>query len=165
MSPEDSVNDLLQIQVPATAAFEEEDAWSRGDDLLLYLPAALPCAASWEEMEGDDWVRVCSRCHRQIYNLSGMSRWDAVHFVRDAEERLGVQFRRRRDGMLLTDNCPVGRRQARSRVMVGFSFVFLSTLLSLASVLGLVTLVAMLGAGVGGIFCVTALDQNDLRGG
>jgi hypothetical protein len=117
MSPDDRLHDLLQIEVPDTASGEEEDAWSRGDNLLDHLRVASPCHASWEEMAGDNLVRFCQHCRKNVYNLSGMSRWDAADFVREAEGQLCVRFYRRQDGTLLTEDCPVGWRAARRRVI------------------------------------------------
>jgi len=109
-APKDNLTDLLRIEFHAAAAFEEEDAWSRGEDLLLYLPAAAPCRTAWQEMEGDDLVRLCRRCGKNVYNLAGMSGWEARDFVREAEARRGVRFYRRRDGTLIADDCPRGRQ-------------------------------------------------------
>jgi hypothetical protein len=103
MSPEDPLPDQTQIEVSVHAAFEEDDV-----ALLNGLRAASPCNASWEEREGDDLVRFCARCQRTVYNVSGMIRREAADFVREADRRLGVRFYRRRDGTLLSDNCPVG---------------------------------------------------------
>jgi len=117
MSPEDSLHDLLQIELPNAASGGAEDAWSRGDNLLDHLQVASPCHASWEEMTGDNLVRFCQHCRKNVYNLSGMSQWDAADFVREAEGRLCVRFYRRRDGTLLTEDCPVGWRAARRRLL------------------------------------------------
>jgi hypothetical protein len=111
MPPDDNLHDLLQIDLPGTDAFEEKDVWSRDADLLDHLWVASPCDASWDEMEGDELVRFCQHCHRNVYNVSGMSQRDAATFVREMEGKLGVRFFRRRDGMLLPYNCPVGLLQ------------------------------------------------------
>jgi hypothetical protein len=113
MSPEDNLNKLLQIEVPGGTSWEEDNRPSRDADLLNGLRVASPCDASWEEMEGDDLVRFCRHCQKNVYNLSGMSRREAAEFVRETEGRLCVRFYRRRDGTLLTDNCAVGFRAAR----------------------------------------------------
>jgi hypothetical protein len=112
-SPEDNLTDFLQIELPGADAFEEEESVSRNAELLNGLRVASPCDASWEEMEGDDLVRFCQHCQKNVYNLSGMSRREAAEFVRETEGKLCVRFYRRRDGTLLTDNCPVGFRGAR----------------------------------------------------
>jgi hypothetical protein len=85
----------------------------RGNDLLSSLEVASPCRASWEAMSGDDRVRFCDQCAKKVYNLSGMSRREAEALIRESEGRLCVRFYRRRDGTVLTDNCPVGLRAAR----------------------------------------------------
>jgi hypothetical protein len=79
---------------------------------------AAPCSASWEEMAGDERVRFCDHCALNVYNLSAMSRKEAEETVRAHEGRLCIRFYKRRDGRLLTDNCPVGLRRARARLKI-----------------------------------------------
>jgi hypothetical protein len=119
-SPDDRLRELLQIELPATAE-DETAVCSRDADLLNGLRIASPCDAAWEEMEGDELVRFCRHCQLNVYNLSGMSRREAAAFVREAEGRLCVRFYRRADGTLLTDNCPVGWRAARRRLLEGIA--------------------------------------------
>jgi hypothetical protein len=90
---------------------------SRIDDPLDGLQIASPCSASWEAMSGNDQVRFCQHCEKNVYNLSGVSRREAEAVVRENEGRLCVRFYRRRDGTVLTDNCPVGLRAVRRRVL------------------------------------------------
>src|SRR5947207_1881563 len=102
----------------------KEKSMSRIDDPLDGLQIASPCSASWEAMSGTDQVRYCQHCQKNVYNLSGMSRRHAEALVRANEGRLCVRFYRRRDGTVLTDNCPVGLRAARRRLLThlaGFS--------------------------------------------
>jgi hypothetical protein len=82
-------------------------------DLLGKVQVAAPCSAAWDGMEGDERVRFCAHCRKNVYNLSHMRREEAETLVRESEGRLCVRFYRRRDGTLLTDNCPVGVRTAR----------------------------------------------------
>jgi prepilin-type processing-associated H-X9-DG protein len=135
MSPEDNLTDLLQIEVPGSASWEEETRPSRAADRLKGLRVASPCNAFWDEMEGDDLVRFCRHCQLNVYNLSGMSRREAAAFVQEAEGRLCVRFYRRQDGTLLTDNCPVGWRAARRWLLKCLGN-------SMAAALGLAWLVA-----------------------
>jgi hypothetical protein len=83
--------DLLQIDLPSTASADAESSRLRDADLLKHLRVASPCDAAWDAMEGDDLVRFCQHCRKNVYNL----------------------FYRRADGTLLTDDCPVGLRAAR----------------------------------------------------
>jgi hypothetical protein len=79
---------------------------------LECVTVASPCQASWEDMEGDERVRFCGLCQRNVYSLSGMDRSAAEGLVRKAEGRLCVRFYRRADGTVLTEDCPVGLERA-----------------------------------------------------
>jgi len=98
---------------------------------------ASPCAASWEEMTGSDRVRFCRNCQKNVYNLSAMSRDEAEAFVRQRESRICIQFYRRADGTMLTDDCPVGLRILRRAARRSWALIAGS-------------LVAVLGLFVGG---------------
>ena len=77
---------------------------------------ATPCNALWDNMQGNDTVRFCQTCSKNVYNLSDMSRADAEALIREKEGKLCVRFYRRADGTLLTDNCPVGLRVVRRQL-------------------------------------------------
>src|SRR5437870_1779112 len=76
---------------------------------------AAPCAAQWDEMLGNDRVRFCGQCELNVYNLSSMSRGQAEALITGTEGRLCVRFHRRKDGSILTDDCPVGLRALKRR--------------------------------------------------
>lgn len=77
---------------------------------------ASPCSASWQAMKGDDRVRFCGSCEKNVYDLSALTRDEAEDLIRGAEGRLCVRFYRRRDGTVLTQDCPVGLRAVRRRL-------------------------------------------------
>lgn len=77
---------------------------------------ASPCNASWDAMTGDDRVRFCGSCQKNVFNLSNMSRDDAEALIEKTEGRVCVRFYRRRDGTVLTQDCPVGLRAVRRRL-------------------------------------------------
>jgi hypothetical protein len=64
-------------------------------------------------MSGDDKVRFCSMCELNVYNISNMTTKEAGQIIRKKEGKLCVQLRRRRDGTVITENCPVGLRKLR----------------------------------------------------
>lgn len=78
------------------------------------MAVASPCAASWDDMVGDDRTRHCSSCTKHVYNISEMSRTEANALIAEKEGRLCVRFYRRPDGTVLTDDCPVGLRAVRA---------------------------------------------------
>src|SRR5438128_5187848 len=78
---------------------------------------ASPCSASWETMAGDERVRFCSRCEKNVYNLSALSAAAAQTLIDEYEgPQLCIRFHRRKDGTILTADCPVGLRRARRRL-------------------------------------------------
>ena len=82
---------------------------------LTNVSVAAPCPADWDSMIGGNRVRFCSQCQLNVYNLSAMSRFEAESLIVRTEGRLCVRFYRRRDGSILTDNCPVGLRALKRR--------------------------------------------------
>ena len=51
-----------------------------------------PCSESWDEMTGNDKVRFCSHCAKDVNDISKMTRRDAMRLVRRAKGRLCVRY-------------------------------------------------------------------------
>jgi hypothetical protein len=83
---------------------------------LEHLRVATPCKADWDDMMGDDRVRFCGQCQKNVYNLSNMSRKEAERLVINREGGMCVRFYRRADGTVITANCPVGLRNIKRRM-------------------------------------------------
>lgn len=96
---------------------EVEALLRRGDDpvVLEDLRIASPCPARWSDMVGDDRVRFCGQCQKNVYDISRLTRHEAEALVRDREGSLCVRLARRADGTVLTKDCPVGLRRLRFR--------------------------------------------------
>ena len=77
---------------------------------------AAPCPADWDSMYGNERVRFCDQCQLNVYNLSDMSKADAERLIGRAEGRLCIRYYRRRDGSIITTNCPVGLRALKRRL-------------------------------------------------
>ena len=82
---------------------------------------ATPCHAAWKDMAGDDRVRFCGTCEKNVYNLSAMSEAEAEAFVEKTEGNVCIRFHQRADGTMLTSDCPEGRRARRFRRVVGLA--------------------------------------------
>lgn len=80
------------------------------------LRVASPCSVAWESMQGDARSRFCATCRLNVYDLSSLTREEAVELVARKEGRLCVRFYRRADGTVLTRDCPVGLAALRRRV-------------------------------------------------
>jgi hypothetical protein len=95
--------------------------------LLSRVRIASPCAASWDGMRGDERVRHCASCDKQVFDLSALSSEQAEALLRERTGGLCVRLYRRKDGTVLTSDCPVGAQKARRRrglaVMVAGSLV------------------------------------------
>jgi hypothetical protein len=96
-------------------------------ELPLKLRIASPCTARWEDMKGDEQVRFCSHCQKNVYNLSALSSADATALVKSKEGKLCARFYQRTDGTVLTDDCPVGLakawKRAQAMVLAGVGLV------------------------------------------
>jgi hypothetical protein len=93
---------------------------SRALPLLDDMQVASPCSASWDDMVGDERVRFCGSCKKNVYNVSAMPRDEAEIFLGAAAGQACVRFYRRGDGTVLTADCPVGiTRRRRRRVAFG----------------------------------------------
>jgi hypothetical protein len=73
--------------------------------LLSRLRIASPCEEPWNAMVGDERVRRCTRCERDVYNLSGFTAAAAEALLAQPGEAPCVQFYRRRDGTIMTSDC------------------------------------------------------------
>ncbi len=84
--------------------------------LLDNVAIASPCSASWDKMQGDDRVRFCGDCQKNVYNLSALPRQEAEGLLAaHAKGELCVRLYRREDGTVLTQDCPVGVTRKRRR--------------------------------------------------
>ena len=85
---------------------------------------ASPCKADWEQMQGDDRVRHCDACNLNVYNLAAFNEAEVRALVANHKGRLCGRIYQRRDGTVLTQNCPVGMRAVARRISRIASAVF-----------------------------------------
>ena len=67
-------------------------------------------------MAGNERVRYCPECKLHVYNFSELTGAEIEEIVASTEGRLCARLYERRDGTILTENCPVGLRPAVRRV-------------------------------------------------
>lgn len=101
------------------------------DSILDSLRLATPCNKDWDKMDGDERVRFCGGCEKNVYNISDMTRREANAFLQEHGLTKCMRICRRHDGTVITDDCPVGLRKARERfrriakvasIAIGFLF-------------------------------------------
>ncbi|MCU0684468.1 MAG: hypothetical protein MUF34_19865 [Polyangiaceae bacterium] len=79
------------------------------------LRRASPCGADWGAMAGDERVRFCSKCQKNVYNLSGLRHAEAEAIVQNAEGEHYERLRQRADGTVLSGDCPEGSAEKFKR--------------------------------------------------
>lgn len=77
------------------------------------LRVASPCPVAWSDLTGEERVRFCNLCKKNVYNISEMNRREAEELVKSNEGNLCVRMYIRKDGTILTNDCPVGLRKVR----------------------------------------------------
>jgi Ankyrin repeats (3 copies)/Carboxypeptidase regulatory-like domain/Ankyrin repeats (many copies) len=51
-----------------------------------------PCSETWDKMSGNDQVRFCGHCSKNVNNISEMTRKDALRLVRGSNGNLCVRY-------------------------------------------------------------------------
>lgn len=91
-----------------------------------------PCPMDWEQMQGDDSVRYCEHCQKQVYDLQQLTRQQAGELLASQQEAgLCGRIARHEDGTVVTkDNKPKNRVRP-------FQFTVASLILLITSSAGL----------------------------
>jgi hypothetical protein len=112
----DQEAELMTEQHSVKRALEREGLAKRSLPVIGSISIAAPCPASWAEMSGDEHVRMCKTCKKNVFNLSEMTTEDASRLLQDSEGKICVRFYERSDGTVMTADCPEGikRRERRN---------------------------------------------------
>jgi hypothetical protein len=87
---------------------------------VLELVPATPCTARWETMAGDDRVRYCKACRKDVYNLGALTRAEAEAVIVRTGGQLCARYFVRHDGTILLRDCDDGLRLRMSPEMIAF---------------------------------------------
>lgn len=96
---------------------------------MVSMLIASPCDVPWEKMVGDERVRHCGQCDKNVHNLSAMTTDEAHAFLESvtrASSETGaplpcLNLWQRQDGTVITADCPVGVRRRRMRSLLAAS--------------------------------------------
>jgi hypothetical protein len=77
---------------------------------VLELEIATPCTARWEDMSGDDRVRHCGSCRRNVYDLASLTRDEAEALFEQHDGTACVRYFRRYDGTVILRDCTDGMK-------------------------------------------------------
>jgi hypothetical protein len=98
-----------------------------------------PCPMDWDRMRGDDRVRFCDRCGKDVYNLTAMNPDEVVSLlsgVRQRGERRCIRLYQRPDGTLTASPCQPALSE-RARPWQFTIRAFMAVIAGLATLLGL----------------------------
>ena len=101
--------------------------------LLNNLRIASPCSESWDGMVGDERMRFCGGCLKNVYNLSAMTEGEAQELIADKEGDVCVRLYRRKDGTVINADCEVGVRRKRVTKIAAAALAFGGAGLALAA--------------------------------
>ena len=71
-------------------------------DFLDSINVKSPCNESWNEMTGNEQVRFCSHCAKDVHDISAMTRAKAEKLVKDSNGKLCVRYVKNPAGKLIT---------------------------------------------------------------
>ena len=105
------------------------------DKTIGVISVASPCRQSWESMTGDANVRFCGACEKNVYQLDNLTTDEVRKLIVAKEGKLCWRFYVRRDGTVLTKDCPVGIRRVRQRMFAAIATACAMVLSSAALIL------------------------------
>ena len=78
-----------------------------------------PCSVPWDSMHGDQRVRHCGSCRKNVYNVAELTRAQALELIA-SREPVCLRIYRRPDGTVVTNDCWSRLRAAARRGMWAF---------------------------------------------
>lgn len=106
--------------------------------LLPRVTVKTPCNVPWDSMLGDDKIRFCDRCQKNVHDLSAMTEDEAESFLalHMEDDETCVRFFRRPDGTILTSECAVGAKRKHVRRVLAATAATASLLAATTDVAG-----------------------------
>ena len=80
------------------------------------------------------WFGILKACRKNVYDISQMTRAEAVKLIAETEGGVCVRLFRRADGTVLTSDCPKGLAKARKQLKRRFVLVASCVLTALGCV-------------------------------
>ena len=115
-------------------------------DALDSVEIAIPCQVPWDSMPGNDQVRHCGQCKQNVYNVSELTRAEAMRLIGG---RACLRIYRRPDNTVMTSDCRARLRAARKKGLLVFAGTLLIVLWAqvCAQFVGLTGLKRLIGTG------------------
>jgi hypothetical protein len=103
-----------QNELATTRVLLEEAKAKARLPVLPNIRIASPCSMDWNAMTGDERVRSCAACNKQVFNLSALTRQEAEALIVEKAGDLCANYYQRKDGTILLADCSIGIRQKRT---------------------------------------------------
>jgi hypothetical protein len=84
--------------------------------VLDHCSIAAPCDGACGQADGNARVGLCQRCGMFLYDIAGLSANAAQALTANTEGPSNGRLFKRRDGKVMTRNCPVGLEALRARL-------------------------------------------------
>jgi hypothetical protein len=98
-------------------------------DLLDRIEVKSPCSEIWDEMFGNDEIRFCSHCAKDVHNLSAMTRKTAAELITRSNGNICVRYEKDQSGKII--NMPTKPTQIARRA--NFAARIIATSLAITS--------------------------------
>jgi hypothetical protein len=98
----------------------------------LRLRVSSPCFEDWDGMTGDHLVRHCTRCDREVFNMSALTIVEATGLLARHGASMCARFYERSDGTVMTRDCPVAAPTMRNPIAIAAA-VGISAALAIAA--------------------------------
>jgi hypothetical protein len=69
---------------------------------------ARSCSNDWESLTGNDRVRFCGECNKNVYNFTAMTRSEAENLIRETAGNICARIIRDVEGFVVTAKSPIG---------------------------------------------------------
>lgn len=86
--------------------------------MALQVRIASPCTEKWESMSGNERVRHCALCKLNVFNIKELTEVEVRALFLQTEGRVCGRVFRRRDGTVITRDCPRGLAAVRRKAMI-----------------------------------------------
>ena len=97
---------------------------------------ASPCTQKWDSMKGDERVRHCGACQKNVYDFTALGRTEIETLLLKTEGKVCARLYQRPDGTVVPNDCPVGLAKARRKAMAAM-MVFAALALGVFQLLAL----------------------------
>ncbi len=131
MPPMPNHSTQAKIVGPSWGVLETVNDQDQSDSILDRICIAMPCSIGWDNMKGNDEVRLCGGCNKNVYNISAMSKKRAEQILQETE-RPCVRLYRNADGSIVSDECPNWLKPIRRtwKKCIGLAVSVLAVLIS-----------------------------------